>query len=99
MTDTPAKQDNPITFLDNPFAPEVLADFSSFVVFEDVVRITFSTYKVNHQSQPGPHYLAVAARLNMTMKAAESFAKDLLSFIETQKNLKASPKITPATVQ
>lgn len=95
MTDHP---DGP-TFIDNPHAPDIFADEATgFFLAGGNVRITFSSYRVNHISSPGPVNRVVIGRLVMSLHAAEAMHKGLADFIERMK-AKAAAAPHGATLQ
>jgi hypothetical protein len=50
-----AKKSDAPTLLDNALAPDVFADEATgFFLVGNNVRITFSSYRVNHTTAPGP---------------------------------------------
>lgn len=62
----------PITFLDNPRAPELLADAASgVVVLNGMVRLTLEAVRIDHSTHPGPANRVVIGRLAMPVSAAE----------------------------
>jgi len=87
----------PVTFLDNPHAPEVFADgVAGFFNFAGNIRITLEALRVNHISTPGPANRVVLARVVMPIDAAEVLAKGLLDFI-TQQRTQQNPPPQAAT--
>src|SRR6266576_3781100 len=82
----------PVTFLDNPNAPEVFADAASgFFNFNGNIRIVLESLRVNHISVPGPVNRVVLARLVMPLDAAEALARGLLDFITQQRTQRNAP--------
>jgi hypothetical protein len=87
----------PVTFLDNPSAPEVFADAAAgFFNFNGNIRIALESLRVNHISVPGPVNRVVLARLVMPIDAAEALARGLLDFI-TQQRTQTNPPPQTAT--
>jgi hypothetical protein len=83
----------PVTFLDNPHAPEVFADAAAgFFNFAGNIRISLEALRVNHMTTPGPIHRVVMARLVMPMDAAEAFARALLDFITQQRTAQNPPR-------
>ncbi len=82
------KQDDsvpPVTFIDNPHAPEVFAsDAVGFFRLADNVHITFATLRVNHVTSPGPVNRVVIARLVMPIQGAHGLAVGLYDFLKKQ---------------
>lgn len=88
----------PITFINNPYGPEVFADAAAgWFNFNGVVRIAFEAARVNHVQTPGPIDRVVIGRLAMPIDAAENMARGLLAFIEQQKAGAGAP--SNATIQ
>jgi hypothetical protein len=100
MTDITAPVAPPVTFLDNPHAPEIFADaFSGFFNFAGNIRITLESARVNHVTSPGPVNRVVVGRLVMPIDQAEALARGLLDFITQQRTQQNPPaQITPATM-
>jgi len=72
--------------IDNPLAPDVFADEATgFFLVAGNVRITFSSYRVNHATSPGPVNRVVIGRLVMPLAAAEAFQAGLADFIARMK--------------
>ena len=87
-------------FLDNPHAPDVFADEASgFFLLGGNVRITFSSYRVNHATSPGPVSRVVIGRLILSLAAAENLHLALADFLERQKALAESAPAGPVTLQ
>ncbi|PHR18138.1 MAG: hypothetical protein COA37_21165 [Hoeflea sp.] len=73
-------------FIDTPHAPDFFADGAAgFFNLNGNIKVTLSSFRVNHGANPGPVNRVVIGRLVMPLAAAEAFAKELLAFIETQK--------------
>jgi hypothetical protein len=87
MTDiTQGNPPPPVTFLDNPQAPEVFADAAAgFFNFGGCIRIALEAARVNHVTTPGPVNRVVIARLVMPLDQAEALARGLLDFITQQR--------------
>lgn len=84
--------DIPLSFLDNPHAPDVFADGGTgFFLFGGNIRITFESLRVNHATTPGPVSRVVIGRLVMPMESAENLDKGLLDFIEKQRSQQNAP--------
>lgn len=73
------KKPVPITFIDNPHAPEVFADEATGIAsFNGAIRLTFESARVNHETSPGPVNRVVVGRLVMPIGSAERL-RDLLT--------------------
>ena len=69
----------PITFIDNPHAPEFFADEASGIAFlNENIRLTFESMRVNHVTSPGPVNRVVIGRLVIPLAGAERL-RDLLT--------------------
>jgi hypothetical protein len=73
-------------FVHNPHAPDVFADAATgFFLFNGSLRVTFESLRVDHTTSPGPLTRLVIGRLVMPAAAAETMAKEILSFLERMK--------------
>jgi hypothetical protein len=94
MTDItiPGASPPPLTFIDNPHAPEVFADSATgFFNLAGNIRITFESLRVNHATTPGPINRVVMGRIVMPIDAAEALARGLLDFIHQQRTQQNPP--------
>jgi hypothetical protein len=74
---------NDPTLVDNPHAPEVFADDAlGFFLRGGVVRITFSTGRVDHRTSPGPINRIVVGRMAMPLSGAQDLAMGLYDFLK-----------------
>jgi hypothetical protein len=74
-----------VSFIDNPMAPDVLADEAvGFFVHSGIVRITFTSARVNHATSPGPINRVVIGRLAMSIEGAQSLAVGLFDFLKSR---------------
>jgi hypothetical protein len=92
----------PVTFVDNPHAPEVFADRAAgFLNFNGNIRIALESARVNHIATPGPVNRVIVGRLVMPIAEAEALARRLLDFIEQQRSQTPPPpsQSTPPTLQ
>ncbi|HYE47373.1 MAG TPA: hypothetical protein VEA44_16530 [Caulobacter sp.] len=81
MTDVPP----PVTFLDNPLAPDIFADEAAgFFVHEGVVRIALSSARIDHVTSPGPMNRVVVGRVVMSVPAAQRLCLGLYDFLKQQ---------------
>ncbi|MEJ0062595.1 MAG: hypothetical protein WDO70_05190 [Alphaproteobacteria bacterium] len=81
--------------VNNLHAPDVFADEATGFAFANGnVHITFSSYRVDHSSDPGPTHRVVIGRLVMPLEAAEAFQYGLADFISRMKSQKDSIKQT-----
>ena len=98
MTNIP--QTPPVHFVDNPHAPEVFADIATrFFLFNGNLRIAFESFRVNHETIPGPINRVVMARLVMPAEAAEGLAKGILAFLEKMRANPQQPAQGMPTIQ
>ena len=66
------------TLIDNPHAPEVFADDVRGIAYGNgIVKLTFTSYRVNHISTPGPVAHVVIGRLVMPLSGARGL-RDIL---------------------
>jgi hypothetical protein len=84
-----SQEDNPgnvpVTFIDNPHAPEVFStDCAGFLVQNGNVHLTFESARVNHERTPGPVNRVVIARLVLPVPAAQRLAAGLYDFLKNQ---------------
>ena len=84
--------------VDAPHTPDFFADGAAgFFNLNGNIKITLSSFRVDHGTAPGPVSRVVVGRLVMPLPAAEALAKELLAFIERQKTADASQ--SSATIQ
>src|SRR5215471_15861744 len=75
----------PVTFVDNPHAPEVFStDASGFLRLEGNIHITFEAPRVNHVSNPGPVNRVVIGRLVMPISGAQRLVLGLYDYLKKQ---------------
>jgi hypothetical protein len=75
----------PVTFIDNPHAPEVFASrVAGFFNFEGNIVIAFESARVDHSQTPGPVNRVVIARLVMPASGAHGLAVGLFDFMRQQ---------------
>jgi hypothetical protein len=92
------KSDVP-TLIDNPHAPDVFADEATGLFLAgNNVRITFSSYRVDHSAIPGPVNRVVIGRLVLPLVAAEVLHRTLADFLERMKE-QAKASSGPVTLQ
>lgn len=97
---TPDGGNVPITFIDNPHAPEVFADqVCGIFNYHGVIRLTFETARVNHVTSPGPVNRVVVARLNMPLSAAKDLQQFLNKYFADQNNPPTVQMEAPKTLQ
>lgn len=73
----------PVSFLDNPHAPEVFADaVTGFFLLNGNMRLTLESARVNHISSPGPVARVVIGRVVMPVEQARNLAHGILAFLE-----------------
>lgn len=76
----------PLSFIDNPHAPDVFADgVSGVFLLNGVLRLTFESARVDHSQSPGPVNRVVIGRLTMPLDAAKNlrdFLNDYLGRLE-----------------
>ena len=90
----------PVTFRDNPLAPDIFADQAAGTyLLNGVVRITLESARVNHQTSPGPVTRVVMGRLVMPVASAEAMARAILDLIEKQKSQPSSQVQGTPTIQ
>jgi hypothetical protein len=79
--------------VNDPFAPDLFADEATgFYLLGDNVRITFATWRVNHEESPGSASRVVIGRLVMPLSRAEALLKGLSDFLErTRASIDESP--------
>lgn len=79
--DAPAKP--PVTFIDDPRAQEFFIDgCTGFSIYNNVVRLTFESLRVDHTTSPGPTNRVVNVRLAMPTVAAQTLAAGLYDFLK-----------------
>ncbi len=84
MTD-PTPGSTPISFVDNPHAPDVfVTSYSGFLNLNGVIVITFETARVDHSTTPGPVNRVVVGRLVMPIHGAQGLALGLVDFLKQQ---------------
>jgi hypothetical protein len=89
----PTNPQVPVSFVDNPMAPDVYADEAvGFFVRNGVISITFASGRVDHSTTPGPISRVVIGRLVIPIEGAQGLAVGLYDFL-AQRGL--TPKITP----
>ncbi len=72
----------PVTFIDNPDAPELFADAASGIAsFAGNIRLTFESARVDYSVSPGPVVRTVVGRLVMPLAAAENLRDLLISYL------------------
>ena len=72
-----------LSYLDNPFAPDIFADASSGLQnVGGVIRITFEAWHTDHSTHPGPINRVCVGRVLMTPEAAETMANEILQFVD-----------------
>jgi hypothetical protein len=93
MTDiAQSDQPPPVTFVDNPHAPDIFADGATgFFRVLGNIKITLECGRVNHSSSPGPVSRVVIGRLVMPIEQAEGLARGLLDFINQQRTQQNPP--------
>ena len=69
----------PVTFVDNPHAPDVFVDAPSGIAFiSGVIRLTFESARMDHGSPQGQISRVVIGRLVLPLSGAEAL-RDLLT--------------------
>ena len=82
MTDKPSQ---PVTFVDDPHAPEVFASAAAgFFVLHGNVVITFESARVDHSKSPGPVKRVVIGRVVLPISGAQGLALGLHDFLVGQ---------------
>jgi hypothetical protein len=82
MADPPSKPPGP-AFLDNPHAPEMLAEGAAgFFLLNGNVHITLTALKVDHSKTPAPVRRVVIGRLVLPSSGAQALALDLYNFLD-----------------
>jgi hypothetical protein len=92
----------PVTFIDNPQAPDVFADSATGIFFfQGNIRLTFESVRVNHVSSPGPVNRVVIGRLVLPLSGAEALRDMLVDYLQKFKTQPSSPPQAqgPATLQ
>jgi hypothetical protein len=85
MTDEKPTQPSSLGFIDNPMAPDVFADVAiGFHLVNGMVKITFGSVRVNHQTSPVPVNHVVIGRLVMSVAGAQNLAVGLFDFLKSQ---------------
>jgi hypothetical protein len=75
----------PVTFMDNPHAPDVFAaNAIGFFNLNGAIMITLETPHVNHETTPGPVNRVVVGRLIMPAAGAYGLAAGLFNFLKEQ---------------
>ena len=75
----------PVTFIDNPHAPDVFASAAvGFFNFNGSIMITFEAAHVDHSKSPGPVNRVVIGRLVMPTGGAQGLALGLYNFLKDQ---------------
>ena len=75
----------PVTFINDPHAPEVFAtDACGFFILNGNISIAFESARADHSTNPGPVNRVVVARLVMPAKGAQSLAVGLIDFLIKQ---------------
>jgi hypothetical protein len=82
MTDiTP--QTTPLTFIDNPHAPEVFASGPvGFFFNSGNLHITLTALRADHKSSPGPVNRVVVGRLVLPLVGAHNLAVGVFDFLK-----------------
>lgn len=86
--------DIPVTFIDNPHAPEVLATAHSGIWFyEGDVHITLEAVRMDYSKQEGPVGVnrVVIGRVAMPTQAAINLAKHILQMAENPQTPAPAP--------
>lgn len=97
MTDEVAKP--PITFVDDPHAPEhLVSGVSGIWVIEGHIHITLESVRINHIAQPGPVNRVVIGQLVLPVGAAQALATQLCGFM-TQQGLDQVPTLPKEKTQ
>lgn len=89
------KSESPIAFLDNPHAPDIYADMAGGLFLHNgLMRITLTSTRVNHITNPGPASNVVIGRVVMPAPFAEGMARGILELIEKMKTPQPEPSST-----
>jgi len=89
----------PVSFIDNPHAPEVYADsVSGLFVHNGNVRLTFESARVNHATTPGPINRVVIGRVVLPFAAAEQLRDFLIGFLRDHGSAPRAQE-APPTIQ
>jgi hypothetical protein len=90
----------PLPLIDNPSAPDLLADdIVGFLVVNKTMRITFAAAKADHTTNPATKRRVVTGRLVLPLAAAEGFHKLLGTIIENTKSPSEAAGIGTHTLQ
>ena len=96
---TQVSENPPVTFVDDPKAPEVFASFMIGAAFDNPnIRMTFVSTRVNHESSPGPVNNVANLRVVMSIPSAIQMVKFLTSFLAAAE-LNATQKPQEQTFQ
>jgi hypothetical protein len=84
--ETPTVSSPALSFIDNPLAPDVLADEAvGFWIHGGIVRITLTTGRWNHAAPPpGAVNRVVIGRLSMPVEGARALAIQLYDFLKAR---------------
>ena len=83
----------PVTFIDNPHAPEVFAfRASGIALFADNIHLTFEAPRVDHATSPGPINRVVVRRLVLPLSGAEALRDLLIDYIKNTKAGMTAPQ-------
>jgi hypothetical protein len=87
----------PVTYVDNPHAPEFFASFIAGAGFDHPnVRLTFASTRINHAATPGPVNNVVNVRVVMSIPSAIQMVRFLQDFLASaQLNATAPPPDKP----
>ena len=73
----------PVPFIDNPHAPEVLADeVAGFFIHNGSLRLTLVAARCDHATNPAPINRVVVGRVALPIPAAQSLALALFDFLK-----------------
>ena len=74
----------PVSFRDDPFAPEFFAHSASgLAIVNGCITITFEAQRVDHTTAPGPVNRVVVARLVLPVGGAQGLSAALETFLES----------------
>ena len=84
--ETPPPSPPPVSFINSPHAPDLLADDAiGFFVHRGIVRITLATGRWNHAAAPpGAIDRVVIGRLAMPVEGAHALAIGLYDFLKSR---------------
>ena len=86
MSDAPKAPEVPV-LVNDPLAPDIFADEAAgFYLLGGNVRVTFSTWRVDHEQSPSTAHRVVICRLVMPVGQAEALVKGLSDFLERTSN-------------